>query len=195
MGVISGEARNNQAKLGGMYILAPDNVNRNRYWYSKSGYYAIWWSNGGHWMVGLYSTLGTSNGGIQGPTGRESWPNQIPTNWKYLDFYFQTANQGDIKFINAGRSKETPPPKKLELILDGDVKDNQKELAGSYHLRDSKVNFYQYWVNNDDKNAIWFSKEVSAWVIGHKSDLGSDNGGIVAPFGEDKWPNNIFRGW
>ena len=88
-----------------MYILAPDKVNRNRYWYSKSGYYAIWWSNEGHWMVGLYSTLGTSNGGIQGPTGRESWPNQIPTNWKYLDFYFQTANQGDIKFINAGRSK------------------------------------------------------------------------------------------
>ena len=91
--------------MGGVYILAPDKVNRHRYWYSKSGYYAIWWSNEGSWLVGLYSNLGTSNGGIQGPNGRDSWPNQLSANWRNFDLYFQTANQGDIKFINAGRSK------------------------------------------------------------------------------------------
>ena len=68
-------------------------------------------------------------------------------------------------------------------------------MEGTYHLQDSKLNFYPYWAHDDGEQAIWFSKEVSTWVIGHKSDLGSDNGGIVAPFGEDKWPNNIFRGW
>ena len=103
--VISGDVRKNQAILGGIYILASDKVNRHRYWYSKSGYYAIWWSNEGYWLVGFYSNLGTSNGGIQGPTGRDSWPNQIPANWRNFDLYFKTANQGDIKFINAGRSK------------------------------------------------------------------------------------------
>ena len=103
--LISGDVRKNQAKLGGMYILAPDKVNRHRYWYSKSGYYAIWWSNEGFWLVGLYSSLGTSSGEIQGPTGMDSWPNQLSTNWKNLDFYFQTATQGDIRFIRARNSK------------------------------------------------------------------------------------------
>ena len=103
--VISGDVRKNQAIFGGLYILAPDKVNRQRYWYNKSGYYAIWWSNEGYWLVGLYSSLGTSNGGIQGPTGKDSWPNQLAANWKNFDLYFRTATQGDIRFISAGNSK------------------------------------------------------------------------------------------
>ena len=64
---------------------------------------------------------------------------------------------------------------------------------GLNHLQESKVNFYAYWAHDDERYAIWFSKKVSTWVIGHKSDLGSDNRGIVATFGENKWPNNICR--
>ena len=62
---------------------------------------------------------------------------------------------------------------------------------GLNHLQESKVNFYAYWAHDDERYAIWFSKKVSTWVIGHKSDLGSDNRGIVATFGENKWPKNI----
>ena len=102
--MISGDVRKNQAKLGGMYILAPDEVNRHRYWYSKSGYHAIWWSNEGYWLVGLYTSLGTSSGEIQGPTGRDSWPNKLSANWKNKYIFFETATQGDIRFISARNS-------------------------------------------------------------------------------------------
>ena len=69
----------------------------------------------------------------------------------------------------------------------------KNEMEGSYHLQESKVIFYAHRAHNDEPCAIWFSKKVSTWVIGHKSDLGSDNRGIVATFGENKWPNNICR--
>ena len=55
--------------------------------------------------------------------------------------------------------------------------------------------FYTHWAHHDERCAIWFSKKVSTWVIGHKSDLASDNGGMVAPFGENKWLNNICMGF
>ena len=49
--------------------------------------------------------------------------------------------------------------------------------------------FHTHWGHDDERCTIWFNKKVSTWVIGHKSDLASDNGGIVAPFA---FCNNMY---
>ena len=70
--VVSGDAGKSQAKRGGMYYLAPDEINGKRYWYSKSGYHAIWWCNEGFWLLGTYEALQSSTGAIKGPDNQDA---------------------------------------------------------------------------------------------------------------------------
>ena len=89
-----------QASRGGIYYLAPDTINGKKYWYGKNGQQAIWWSNEGFWLVGLYEDLGSSTAGIQGPSNQNASPTRISSGWKYFNLYFQSATKGDIKFVD-----------------------------------------------------------------------------------------------
>ena len=105
-----------QAFRGGIYYLAPDEINGEKYWYSKNGQQAIWWSNDGFWLVGLYEGLGSStNGllgssttGIRGPSNQDASPTRIYSGWMYFNLYFKSATKGDIKFVDISHQEGIP---------------------------------------------------------------------------------------
>ena len=104
---VSGDAALKQAFRGGIYYLAPDEINGKKYWYSKNGQQAIWWSNEGFWLVGLYEDLGSSTAGIQGPSNQNASPTRIYSGWRYFNLYFQSATKGDIKFVDISHEEGT----------------------------------------------------------------------------------------
>ena len=38
-----------------------------------------------NWKVGYKENLGTNSGGISGPAGKDSYPNEIKQGWKYYN--------------------------------------------------------------------------------------------------------------
>ena len=68
-------------------------------------------------------------------------------------------------------------------------------VEGTYILGDGLVNGYPHWLKLDESKAIWFDKNTSAWLIGKKSNLGKNDGGIGGPFGKDSYPDVIKQGW
>ena len=86
---ISGEA---QKSFGGTYLLRGFSkfvkggilVNNKHFWIHQSGGKAIWWNPNDCWMAGDFEYLGSSKGGIKGPSNNDSLPNQITNGWKYF---------------------------------------------------------------------------------------------------------------
>ena len=114
---VSGDAALKQAFRGGIYYLAPDEINGKKYWYSKNGQQAIWWSNEGFWLVGLYEDLGSSStNGIRGPSDQDTSPTRIYSGWMYSDFYFKSATKGDIKFVDISHQEGKPNENKYNQI-------------------------------------------------------------------------------
>ena len=83
----------------------------------------------------------------------------------------------------------------MELTLAGKAKEEQSSRLGTYILGDSLVNGYPHWLKLDGSQAIWFDKIASSWLIGPKSSLGINNGGLSGPYGKDSYPNEIKQGW
>ena len=79
----SGEAQKHRGDNGGIYFLQVDTRNKKPYWVHKSGGKAIWWDNNCFWVVGNFEKLGSSRGGISGPSNNDSPPNQITNGWQY----------------------------------------------------------------------------------------------------------------
>ena len=50
-------------------------------------------------------------------------------------------------------------------------------------------------MHDNGKYSIWHEKSLAAWIVGYIEGLGSDNGGLVSPFGETDWPSDVFSGW
>ena len=93
-----------------------------------------------------------------------------------------------------------PPPLRMELILDGHVREKHSKYQGNYSLvKDAFVNGYPYWVQQSGLNALWFGMHRGwmGWMIGEvrHGDLGSTFGGISAHFGIDKWPTQMIGGF
>ena len=84
-----------------------------------------------------------------------------------------------------------PPPRKLELTLNGKAKEKQSSKEGIYSIADGKTNGYHYWVKEDQKQALWFDKVGSRWKIGSLGNLGSATGGIRGPKGKDSYPHEV----
>ena len=82
---ISGEAQQHQSGKGGTYFLQEDKINHKPFWIHQSGGKAIWWSTTEQWIVGNFESLGSSRGGIKGPSNNDSPPNQITNGWQYWD--------------------------------------------------------------------------------------------------------------
>ena len=80
---ISGEAQEHQAGFGGTYFLQEDKTNNKPFWIHQSGGKAIWRSTTEQWIVGVFEGLGSSKGGILGPSNNDSPLNQITNRWKY----------------------------------------------------------------------------------------------------------------
>ena len=93
---IGGEAQKYQCVHGGTYFLQENKTNNNYYWIHQSGDMAIWWSTIEQWIVGGFEDLGSSRGGILGPSNNDSPPNQITNGWQYATDKWTDTN--DIHF-------------------------------------------------------------------------------------------------
>ena len=82
---ISGEVQKHQDEKGGTYFLQEDKTNNKPIWIHQRGGKAIWWDNTSppYWIVGSFENLGSSIGGIIGPSNNDSSPNQISNGWSY----------------------------------------------------------------------------------------------------------------
>ena len=85
---LAGKAKEEQSKYGreGTYILGDDLVNGYPHWMKTNGSQAIWFDKVcSVWLVGDKEDLGTNTGGILGPDGKDSYPNEIKQVWRYGD--------------------------------------------------------------------------------------------------------------
>ena len=85
---LAGKAKEGHSGFKGSYILRETLVNGYPCWL-KTGHgsqEAIWFSKvGSAWLVNKKSRLGTDYGGISGPNGIDSYPNEIKQGWEYGD--------------------------------------------------------------------------------------------------------------
>ena len=81
------------------------------------------------------------------------------------------------------------------MTLAGEAKNDHASKHGIYILADGVVNGYPYWVREDEKYALWFTKSTASWIVGAKDKLGTNTGYIVGPYGRDNYPNDIKQGW
>ena len=98
---LAGKAKEKQGKwVEGAYILDDSLVNGYPYWLKTgNGHRAIWFDKvGTSWLVGPKKYLGTKRGGIFGPQGKDSYPNEIKQGWRYNDNGFQYAGSNDVIF-------------------------------------------------------------------------------------------------
>ena len=78
-------------------------VNGYPYWLQIDGIQAIWFvKEGSTWLVGRKDNLGTNAGGILGPKGKDSNPNEIKQGWRYATNVWQDAVPNDIIFKAIG---------------------------------------------------------------------------------------------
>ena len=85
---MAGKAKEKQGKwVEGTYILGDSLVNGYPHWLLKTGdgSQAIWFNKvTSSWFVGTKEVLGTNTGGIGGPNGKDSYPNEIKQGWRYV---------------------------------------------------------------------------------------------------------------
>ena len=99
-----------------------------------------------------------------------------------------------VQFKRFFLSKVLPRPNVMELILMSDAKELHKEKQGIYFLKDKLINNHPYWEQQNGTNALWFQK-FYGWMVGPKTNLGHDIGGIIGPKGIDRSPTKILNGW
>ena len=84
---LAGKAKEEQSWVtSGTFNLADGLVNGYPHWLKTDGSQAIWFDKvTSSWFVGSKSNLGTKTGGISGPDGKDSYPNEIKQGWRYGD--------------------------------------------------------------------------------------------------------------
>ena len=96
---LAGKAKEKQWTSPGTYILSDGFVNGYPYWLKSNGSQAIWFDKVvSNWKVGTKSVLGTNTGGIGGPYGNDSYPNEIKQGWRYSDNGFKDSGPNDVIF-------------------------------------------------------------------------------------------------
>ena len=102
-----------------------------------------------------------------------------------------TNIQSDQLFSNS----ETPPPTKLKVRLHDQVKECQGSKAGQYLLQTDLINNTHHWISKDGSKAIWWQKNLTEWIIGEATDIGTSQGGLIGPQGDDEMLHQIKVGW
>mgnify|MGYP006975643671 CR=1 FL=1 len=66
----------------------------------------------------------------------------------------------------------------LKLTVELKAKDVRGTKAGLYILGPTKVNGKSYWLQDSEKNAIWYLKPNGDWRIGHQDGIGNSSAAI-----------------
>ena len=83
---MAGKAKEDQSWRAGSYVLANGLVNGYPHWLKLDESQAIWFDKvASSWLVSEKENLGTNTGGISGPKGKDSYPNEIKQGWRYAE--------------------------------------------------------------------------------------------------------------
>ena len=100
--ILAGKAKEVKSRHGyeGTYKLSDGLVNGYPHWLKTDGSQAIWFDKiNSNWKVGDKEYLGTKTGGISGPNGKDSYPNEIKQGWRYgHNAAFHDAGSNDVIF-------------------------------------------------------------------------------------------------
>ena len=102
---LAGKAKEQQWEREGTYILVDSLVNGYPNWLKSDGSQAIWFNKvTSSWFVDYKEYLGSNTGGIGGPKGKESYPNEIKQGWEYANesSASQDAGPNDVIFKSIG---------------------------------------------------------------------------------------------
>ena len=102
---LAGKAKEDQSWRAGSYVLANGLVNGYPHWLKTgNGGQAIWFDKvASSWLVYDKSRLGSNTGGISGPYGKDSYPNELKQGWRYADNgAWQNAGPNDVIFKAIG---------------------------------------------------------------------------------------------
>ena len=101
---LAGKPKEKQWTSPGTYILNYSLVNGYPHWLKSDGSDTIWFDKVySVWLVGDKEDLGTNTGGILGPDGKDSYPNEIKQGWRYYDgTKWQDAGSNDVIFKAIG---------------------------------------------------------------------------------------------
>ena len=105
---LDGKAKEEQSWVtSGTFNLENGLVNGYPHWLKTGdGSQAIWFDKvASNWKVSEKEDLGTDTGGIAGPLGKDSYPNEIKQGWRYADNTvgrFVDAGPNDIIFRAIG---------------------------------------------------------------------------------------------
>ena len=101
---MAGESKEVQSSKAGTYILVNGQVNGYHYWLKTDGNYAIWFDKvSSNWIVSVKEDLGSNTGGIAGPKGKDSYPNEIKQGWDYFNHgAWHNAGPNDVIFKVTG---------------------------------------------------------------------------------------------
>ena len=99
---LAGKAKEETWAYLGTYVLSDGLVNGYPHWLKSDGSDAIWFDKvGSSWLVGTKEFLGTKTGGIGGPKGKDSYPNEIKQGWTFTPGW-QDAGSNDVIFKSIG---------------------------------------------------------------------------------------------
>ena len=102
---MAGKAKEKQWTSPGTYILNDSLVNGYPHWLKTDGSQAAIWFDkvSSSWLVGSKNDLGTKYGGISGPDGNDSYPDEIKQGWRYAENdAWHNAGPNDVIFKSIG---------------------------------------------------------------------------------------------
>ena len=100
---MAGKAKAKQSEREGTYFLSDGLENGYPHWLKLDESQAIWFNKEtSSWLVGSKEDLGTDNGWILGPGGKDSYPNKIKQGWRYSAPGWQDAGPNDVIFKAIG---------------------------------------------------------------------------------------------
>ena len=100
---LAGKAKAKQSEREGTYFLSDGLENGYPHWLKLDESQAIWFNKEtSSWLVGSKEDLGTDNGWILGPGGKDSYPNKIKQGWRYSAPGWQDAGPNDVIFKAIG---------------------------------------------------------------------------------------------
>ena len=108
---MAGKAKEERWTSPGTYTLGNSLVNGYPHWLKADESQAIWFSKAASsWSVDRKENLATNVGGIHGPKGKDSYPNEIKQGWRYVtdpDDPWADATPSEIIFKAIGTFFQT----------------------------------------------------------------------------------------
>merc|ERR1711879_716884 len=151
----------------GYYVRQEDLINEGP-WFKNNGK-SIWWDTK-YWRLGWTNRTGGQHSHAKLYNDERCLTKISDQEWNLYDSNANWSNAGNKLRIRCGYKPKgygTSCCSKIKLSLKGAALNEQGRLAGIYDRENELVNGRNLWRSQTDNDAIWFTKEMNYWSIGH----------------------------